>query len=64
VSFCDKSTVYYSKIRKDLEERGKIIGPNDLIIAATVLANGGIVITHNTKEFKGVKGLQIQDWVK
>lgn len=64
VSFCDKSAFYYSKIRKDPEERGKVIGPNDLIIAATVLANGGILITHNTKEFKRVKGLQIQDWVK
>lgn len=62
VAFCDQSAVCYSKIRKDLELKGKIIGPNDLIIASTVLANEGILVTHNINEFKRVKDLQIQDW--
>ena len=37
------------------------IGPYDLLIAAIVLANNLIVITHNTGEFGRVAGLQIED---
>jgi tRNA(fMet)-specific endonuclease VapC len=38
------------------------IGPNDLLIAAIALANGLIVVTHNTSEFSRVPGLSIEDW--
>ena len=63
VSFDDVSSVFYAKIRGALEKKGKIIGPNDLIIAATVLANKGILISHNIKEFKLVSGLVLEDWI-
>lgn len=63
VSFDDRAAIVYAKIRSSLEKKGKIIGPNDLIIAATVIANKGILISHNTKEFKQVTGLQIEDWI-
>lgn len=45
-----------------MELKGTIIGPNDYIIAATVLAKNGILVTHNTKEFGKVKNLKIEDW--
>lgn len=61
--FGDKETFIYAKIRNELEKRGKIIGPNDLLIAATVLSHGGKLVTHNTREFKRVPGLEIVDWV-
>jgi tRNA(fMet)-specific endonuclease VapC len=38
------------------------IGPNDLMIAAIVLANGLILVTHNTREFSRVSGLALEDW--
>jgi len=41
---------------------GKPIGPNDLMIAATALVHGAVLITHNTREFSRVEGLQIEDW--
>ena len=63
VSFDDESSTIYAKIRATLEKKGRIIGPNDLIIAATVMSHKGILITHNTKEFKQISGLQIEDWV-
>jgi len=63
ISFDDESSILYAKIRATLEKRGRIIGPNDLIIAATVMSRKGILITHNTKEFKQISGLQIEDWV-
>jgi tRNA(fMet)-specific endonuclease VapC len=32
------------------------------MIAATALVHGAVVITHNTREFSRVEGLQIEDW--
>jgi tRNA(fMet)-specific endonuclease VapC len=64
ISFDDNATNYYSIIRAKLEKKSKLIGPNDIIIAATVLANKGILITNNVKKFKNVEGLKIINWVK
>jgi len=49
-------------IRVDLEKRGTPIGPYDVLIAGTALANKGILVTHNTKEFERIEGLQLEDW--
>jgi tRNA(fMet)-specific endonuclease VapC len=50
------------KIRAELASRGTPIGPYDLQIAAIALANNLILVTHNTREFNRVNGLQIEDW--
>ena len=60
--FSIKAVKEYGNIRKDLEKQGKIIRPNDLIIAAIVKSEDGILVTHNTNEFSRVKGLKIEDW--
>ncbi len=61
----DHSAAYsYGRIRADLEKKGHIIGPNDLIIAATVLSQNGILVTHNTKEFSRVTNLALEDWIE
>ena len=49
-------------IRADLESRGSPIGPYDVLIAGTALANKGVLVTHNTSEFVRIKGLQLEDW--
>ncbi len=64
VPFDDNSSVIYSQIRGSLERKGQIIGPNDLILAATVVAHKGILITNNLSEFKRIKGLKIEDWTE
>ena len=38
------------------------MGPFDTLIAGTALANNAILVTHNTKEFERVFGLQLEDW--
>ena len=62
--FDDACAEAYAQIRHGLEKKGMVIGPNDLIIAATVLAHAGTLVTHNTKEFERVPGLKFQDWLE
>ncbi|WP_375473044.1 type II toxin-antitoxin system VapC family toxin [uncultured Nostoc sp.] len=50
------------KIRAELAASGTPIGPYDLQIAAIAMTNNLIGITHNTREFGRVNGLQIEDW--
>ena len=52
----------YGRIRADLEAKGQIIGANDLLIAATVMAENGVLVTHNTREFSRISGLAVEDW--
>lgn len=52
----------YGNIRSYLKEEGIPIGQNDLFIASQVLAENGILVTHNVDEFKRVPNLKIEDW--
>jgi len=51
-----------ARIRLDLEKAGKPIGPMDLLIAATALERGAVLVTHNTKVFGRIRGLRLEDW--
>lgn len=62
IDFGNAATKMYGKIRSELEDKGKIIGPNDLMIASIVLADDGVLVTHNIKEFKRIDGLRLEDW--
>jgi len=63
IPFDDDCSIVYSRIRSSMELKGTIIGPNDYIIAATVLAKNGILVTNNTKEFERIKSLKIENWI-
>jgi len=64
VAFGSQEAVAYAEIRAALERAGQIIGPNDLIVAATARAAGGILITNNTGEFQRVDQLRVANWVE
>lgn len=49
-------------VRAFLEKQGQPIGTCDLLIAGTALAHGLTLVTHNTREFSRVPGLQLEDW--
>lgn len=51
-----------ARIRVALEKAGKPIGPMDLLIAATAVEQGAILVTHNVKEFGRIRGLRVEDW--
>jgi tRNA(fMet)-specific endonuclease VapC len=54
----------YGELRARLEKGGRIIGANDLLIAAQALALGCTVVTDNEQEFSRVDGLQIENWLR
>ena len=42
---------------------GRATGETDAFIAATALAYGATLVTHNTKHFRHVPGLKLEDWL-
>lgn len=60
--FDDGGAEHYGSIRADLKRQGRLIGSNDLLIAATALAHNVTLVTHNTREFERVPGLKLEDW--
>ena len=64
LDFTSLDAFEYGDIRVCLESKGKLIGGNDLLIAAQARRLGLIVIAANTGEFCRVPGLQVEDWTK
>jgi tRNA(fMet)-specific endonuclease VapC len=56
----DKS---YAQVRAALEQKGQIIGANDLLIAAHALSTGCVLVTGNVGEFERVEGLEVENWL-
>jgi tRNA(fMet)-specific endonuclease VapC len=56
------AAIIAGRLRAELAASGTPIGPYDVQIAAIAMANNLILVTHNTKEFSRVNGLQIEDW--
>jgi tRNA(fMet)-specific endonuclease VapC len=50
------------QIRAFLSAGGIGIGPYDALIAGQAVARDMILVTHNTREFRRVPGLRIEDW--
>jgi tRNA(fMet)-specific endonuclease VapC len=51
------------EIRAELERKGRRIGEYDTLIAGQAYARNLILVTANTREFRRVKGLVVEDWV-
>jgi tRNA(fMet)-specific endonuclease VapC len=62
LDFPGEAALHYAKIRAELKARGTMIGANDLFIAAHARSLGLTLITNNTREFKQVRGLSIDNW--
>ena len=54
----------YGDIRSDLESRGIMIGSEDLLIGAHACSLHCVLVTNNVKEFKRIRGLEVENWVK
>ncbi len=60
--FNEKEAKASAVIRAGLEKKGLSIGPVDILIAGTAVANQGTLVTHNLTEFSRVDGLHMMDW--
>jgi tRNA(fMet)-specific endonuclease VapC len=54
----------YGLIRTRLEQAGRPIGGNDLLIAAQAIALGHTIVTDNEAEFARVDGLPRENWLR
>ena len=64
MSFDTKAAEEYGKVRADLENRGEVIGPLDLMIAGHAKSLNCTLVTNNIKEFQRVKGLKTANWTE
>jgi tRNA(fMet)-specific endonuclease VapC len=51
-----------ARIRAELERKGTPIGPFDTLIAGTAVSNQATLVTRNTREFRRIEGLAMEDW--
>ena len=54
----------YARLRTRLEDAGAPIGGNDMLIAAHALAADCAVVTDNEREFSGIAGLKVENWLR
>ncbi len=54
----------YGELRASLERAGRLIGPNDLLIAAQAVALGLTIVTDNEREFSRIEALPIENWLR
>lgn len=51
-------------IYADLHQRGQLIGDADILIAATGIEHGLVVVTNNENHLRRVTGLPVENWLK
>ncbi len=54
----------YGLLRAGLEQRGQLIGGNDLLIAAQAVAFGYTIVTDDKRAFARVADLPRENWVR
>ena len=62
LDFPDGASSHYAKIRAELKSRGAMIGANDLFIAAHARSLSLTLVTNNTREFRRVRNLSVDNW--
>jgi tRNA(fMet)-specific endonuclease VapC len=63
LSFDEKASRHYGEIRAFLEREGIPIGSLDLFIASHARSLMLPLVTNDTRAFKRIPGLQIENWV-
>ena len=62
LAFDSSAAIEYGDICSTLRKNGITIGTMDMLIAAHGRSEKLTVVTHNTREFERVDGLQLADW--
>jgi tRNA(fMet)-specific endonuclease VapC len=64
VALEDGIVAHYAHVRTHLERKGTPIGHNDLWLASHALSLDLAVVTGNSREFKRVPGLRVENWLR
>ena len=62
--FTAPADMIYGQIRTQLEQTGRLIGGNDMLIAAQAVALGYTIVTDNEAEFARIDGLPRENWLR
>ncbi len=62
--FTPEAAIAYGSLRAKLEQKGRVIGANDLLIAAQAMTEEAVLVTDNMGEFARVAGLKTQNWLR
>ncbi len=63
LNFGDEEAHIAGDILAQLQKKGQILGVEDVYIAATALSNKCTLITANTKHYKRIDGLKLENWI-
>ncbi len=63
LDFDQAAAAEYGRIRSELERKGMVIGPMDLLIAAHTKSCNLILVSNNIGEFARIDGLKAENWV-
>ena len=55
---------YYGRMRAEFEAKGLPIGAYDLLIAAHALSLGLTLVTNNTREYRWIPHLPVENWAQ
>lgn len=64
IPLTQRSVKISAGIQATLRKKGALVGHTDTLIAGIALANKFHLVTNNTKHFKRIKGLEIDNWTK
>lgn len=64
LAFEAPADVAYCALRAELERKGQLIGPNDMLIAAHARTLRCVLVTHNEDEFRRVPELSVENWLR
>jgi len=64
VPFGEKEALIAGDILAEMRKTGKIIGIEDVFIAATAITNQCVMVTANTRNFSRISRLTVENWLE
>jgi tRNA(fMet)-specific endonuclease VapC len=63
VPFSLRAAAHFGQIRAELAKLGTLCGAYDMLIGAHARSEGLMLVTNNVREFHGIPGLLVDNWV-
>ena len=58
----NESAEIFGRLKASFQKKGTLLDDFDLIIASCALANNLVLVTNNTKRFKKIESLKLDNW--